>query len=281
MGPQLTRLKKLELQQHNGILKSYDIVGDIVIIRVPSSLTSQSRNIADDIMQNNDHVRTVLRQINGVSGDLRLRRLEWIIGEKKTETLHKEFGCLFKVDLAKCYFSPRLSFERMRVARLVQPGEIVANMFAGVGTFSILIAKYGKADTVYSIDINPSAIKFMRENIRLNRVQSQVIPILGEAKQATVEQLAGRADRVVMPLPEKAYEYLNSAVMALKHRGGCIHYYDFTHASKDESPVEKVKSKIDSKLRKLDLESTFSTGRVVRSTGPNWHQVVLDLKIRP
>lgn len=278
-NPKSIRPRKLELQQLSEMLKSYDIVGDIAIIRVPSSLKSQSSAIAEAVMQTNNHLRTVLNQVSGVSSDFRLRRLEWVMGEKKTETLHKEFGCLFKVNVANCYFSPRLSFERMRIARLVQPKEAVINMFAGVGTFSILMAKHSKADTIYSIDINPSAIKFMRENIRLNRVQSQVIPVFGDAKKAIVEQLASRSDRVLMPLPEKAYEYLNYAVMALKPHGGWVHYYDFEPACKGENPIEKAKNKVQCKLQKLDVAFTFSVGRVVRSTGPNWHQIVLDINV--
>jgi len=273
--------EKLQPQELDRIIKSYDVIGDIAIIRVPENFKPKSPIIAEAIMQTQTHVKTVLRQASAVSGDFRLRQLEWIAGEKKTETLYKEFGCVFRVDLGQCYFSPRLSFERMRVARLVQANETVANMFAGVGSFSILMAKYGRAENVYSIDVNPSAVKFMRENIRLNRVQGQVVPILGDAKQVIVENLQNRVDRVVMPLPEKAYEYLDYAVMALKPTGGWIHYYDFEHSSKREDPVEKVKTKIAEKLQSLGREFTISLGRVVRSTGPNWYQVVLDVQLSP
>ena len=87
------------------------------------------------------------------------------------------------------------------------------------------------------------------------------------------------ADRVVMPLPEKAYEYLDYALLALKPTGGWIHYYDFEHASKKENPVEKVKAKVAEKLQKLGVDFVVKFGRVVRNTGPNWYQVVLDIQI--
>ncbi len=270
---------KLQPQELDNLIKSYDIIGDVAIIRVPESLKSQSRIIAEAIMQTHKHVKTVLRQASAVSGDFRLRQLEWIAGAKKTETQHREFGCVFRVDLEQCYFSPRLSFERMRVAGLVKLNESVVNMFAGVGSFSVLIAKHSKAETVYSVDVNPAAVKFMRENIRLNRVQRQVIPILSDAKQVAVERLQNMVDRVLMPLPEKAYEYLDFAVVALKQQGGWIHYYDFEHATKKENPIEKVKEKISEKLQNLGVEFTLSYGRVVRPTGPNWYQVVLDIQI--
>jgi len=274
-----TLKEKLHPQELDNLIKSYDIIGNIAIIRVPETLKPQSQIIAEAIMQTHKHIKTVLRQASAVSGEYRLRQLEWIAGAKKTETQYREFNCIFKVDLKHCYFSPRLSFERKRIADLVKPNETVLNMFAGVGSFSILIAKHSKAETIYSIDVNPAAIQFMQENIRLNKVQGKVVPISGDAKQVIVEHLQSRVDRVVMPLPEKAYEYLDYAVMALKPTGGWIHYYDFEHATKQENPIEKVKAKISQKLQNLGAEFTLSYGRVVRPTGPNWYQVVLDIQI--
>ena len=262
------------------LIKSYDIVGDIAIIRVQKHLGSKDRIVAQGIMQTHKHVKTVLRQVGAVSGSFRLRQLKWVAGVKKTETLYKEFGCVFRVDLERCYFSPRLSFERMRIANMVKPDEIIVNMFAGVGSFSVLMAKHGGSETVYSIDVNPSAVEFMKENVRMNRVQGQVVPILGDAKDVIVKHLQNAADRVVMPLPEKAYEYLDCAIMALKLTGGWIHYYDFEHASKKENLVEKVEARVSEKLRELGVDFTLPFGRVVRYTGPNWYQLVLDIHIR-
>jgi len=258
---------------------SYDIIGDIAIIKVSDALKHRSKEIAEIIMQVNGHVKTVLNQVSPVSGDFRLRRLEWVMGEKKTETIHKEHGCLFKIDLEKCYFSPRLSFERARIAGQVKPSEIVVNMFAGVGCFSILIAKKTEAERVYSIDINPWAIRYAEENIRLNRVEHIVKPMLGDSKKIIEKELEDVADRVLMPLPEKAYEYIDFAVEALKPSGGIIHYYDFTHAKRNENPIDKVKKKICDKLRFLKIDFEVYSGRVVRTVGPRWFQIVLDIRI--
>jgi len=262
------------------LYKSYDIVGDIAIIRVPEPLKQHSEIVAKGVMQINKSVRTVLHQVAPVSGNLRLRKLKWIAGDRKTETLHKEYGCVFKIDLAKCYFSPRLSFERMRIAQLVQPREVVVNMFAGVGCYSIIIAKHSKAEKVYSIDVNPVAVKYIEENARLNRVQDRVVPVEGDAKVVVEEKLQNTADRVLMPLPEKAYEYLDYAILALKPTIRYVHYYDFEHATKNENPMEKVKAKLLEKLRKLDVDFEVPVSRVVRTTGPNWYQVVVDVKVK-
>ena len=231
-------------------------------------------------MQLHKNVKAVFRQSSAVGGEFRLRTLVYIAGEKRTVTKHMEHGCLFKVDLKKCYFSPRLSRERIRIARLIEPREVVVNMFAGVGSFSIIIAKHSDAKRIYSIDVNPTAVRFMQENVLLNRVFNRVAPLKGDAKTIITEKLQKSADRVLMPLPEKAYEYLDSAIMALKPKGGWVHYYDFEHAGKDENPIDRAKAKVAQKLELMNVNFTVPFSRMVRDTGPRWQQVVLDIQIQ-
>jgi len=271
---------KLEPEQLKQIYKTYDIVGDIAVIRVPESQLRHSRLIAEAIMSTHREVKAVWRQSSSVSGDFRLRGLEFLLGEKTTETLYKEHGCVYKTDLRKAYFSPRLSYERMRIAELIQPGEVVLNMFAGVGCYSISIAKHSEPLKVYSVDVNPSAVQYLRENIRLNRVADVVIPIQGDAKKVTEKELQNAADRVLMPLPEKAYKYLDYAHLALKPTGGWIHYYGFEYANKNENPVEKAETKVSEKMRRLCTDFQVEFGRIVRPIGPRWYQVVLDIHVK-
>jgi tRNA (guanine37-N1)-methyltransferase len=270
------KLKPEELKQ---VYHSYDIVGDIAVIRVPEKLAHQSQVIAEAIMQLHGNVKAVWRQAGAVEGVFRLRKLVHVAGEKRTETTHREFGCIFKVDLEKCYFSPRLSFERMRIASLVKPREIVVNMFAGVGSYSILIAKHTQAKKIYSIDVNPTAFQYMQENILLNKVFSRIIALKGDAKVFIKEKLHGKADRILMPLPEKAYDYLEAAVETLKPKGGWVHYYDFEHANSDDISIDKAKMKVSEKLSQMNLNFMISSSRVVRDTGPRWRQIVLDIHI--
>lgn len=281
MGGSLkTLLKdKMSTEELRVLYSSYDIIGDIAVIRVHEILKPKVLLVAEAIMRTHKRVKTVLLQISPVAGKFRLRRLEWIAGEKKTETVHKEFGCSFKVDLKQVYFSPRLLYERMRIAKMAQPKEVVVNLFAGVGCFSIILAKFSKADNVYSIDINPNAVRYMQENVLLNKVAEQVIPILGDAKDVAEKRLRNVADRVLIPLPEKAHEYLDQALISLKPSGGFIHYYAFEHARKDASPVEKVKAMVSEKLQELKARFEIPSGRIVRPTGPNWYQIVLDIGI--
>ena len=270
------RLRPWELKL---LYRSYDIIGDIAIIRIPEALKHRSKAIAEAIIQTQRRVRTVLHQASPVSEDLRLRKLKWVAGEKKTETVHKEHGCLFKVDLKTCYFSPRLSHERMRISQQVQTGEVIVNMFSGVGCYSIIIAKHSAAQKIYSVDINPTAVQYMQENVKLNKVRERVVPIEGDAKNVIEESFKNIADRVLMPLPKKACEYLGYAVRTLKPAGGWIHYYDFEHADKGESPDEKAKARVVERLRDFGVDFDLSFGRIVRTTGPHWYQVALDFHL--
>lgn len=270
---------KLNSEELKRIYKSYDIVGDIAIIRVPEPQLRYSKLIAEAIMTIHKEVKSVWRQSSSVSGDFRLRKLEHILGKETTETCYREHGCVYKTDLKKAYFSPRLSYERMRIAGLIQKGETVVNMFAGVGCYSITIAKHSAPMKVYSVDVNPSAFQYLRENIRLNRVEAVVVPLQGDAKEMIGMELQNVADRVLMPLPELAYDYLDYARLALKPAGGWIHYYSFEHAKKSEDPVQKAEKHVLEKLGRLDDGFQVSRGRVVRTIGPRWFQVVLDIHV--
>ena len=174
------------------IHNSYDVVGDIAIIRVTERSRKYNKTIAETIMKIQKNVKTVLAQTSSVHGDFRLRKLDFVAGEHKTTTVHRESGCSFSVDVKKCYFSPRLLYERMRIARQVEEGEVVVNMFARVGCFSIIIAKHSVSEKIYSIDVNPSAFQFMQQSIRINRVYGKVIPLQGDAKEV-IEKITLRS----------------------------------------------------------------------------------------
>ncbi len=255
-------------------LRAFDIVGDVAIIKIPERLLPKKHAIGQALLQVHTNLRTVLNQVGPVGGEFRTRELEVIAGELSTEATHSESGCTFKTDLAQAYFSPRLAHERLRIAKLVRPGEIVTNLFAGVGCYSIIIAKHSRASTVYSIDKNPAAFRFMVENIRANRVGDRVVPILGDARDIIEGQLAGRANRVLMPLPELAREFFDAALLALKLEGGTIHFYDLGQVPDLFSPsLEFVRRAASEKNVKL-LGS-----RAIRSYAPRRHHVVLDLLI--
>lgn len=260
------------------VSRAIDFVGDIAIIEVPPELEDHKNTIGEAVLKAHKRVGSVLAKSGAVEGVYRLREFEVIAGAEKTATIHREHGCIYHVDLTKVYFSPRLSHEHNRVALKVKEGETVIDMFAGVGPFSILIAKNNENVKVYAIDINPDAVELLKRNIAANRVEKKVMPILGDVRQVVREQLTGIADRVIMNLPEKAIEYVDVACNAIKSEGGIMHYYEFTNAP---DPLETVKVRLIEALRQTNRNvKKVLLARVVRETAPFTWQVVVDVEIQ-
>ena len=256
------------------LFSAFDQVGDIIIVRIPDSLFSKKKIIGETLLEQVKTAKSVFYQSSSVEGEFRTRDLEILAGEDKTETEYKEFGCRFLVDVKKAFFSPRLSTERDRIADLVQEGETVINMFGGVGMFSIITAKRKKC-TVYNIDINPIAAKLCEKNIELNKLKGNVISINGDAAKIIEEQLKDKGDRVLMLLPERSDEFLNSAITATKSNG-IIHYYSHIHAD-EKSNAGKLSEKHYSEI--TPVKSTILNSKIVRAVGPRYYQTVVDVKI--
>ncbi|RIB35651.1 MAG: hypothetical protein BXU00_00935 [Candidatus Nanoclepta minutus] len=158
---------------------AFDIVGDIAILKKP--LKYSEEEYVRKIVEKHKGVRTILLQETEVEPPYRIARYRLLYGENRTETIAIEYGLKFKVDVARCYYSSRLSNERYRIARNVKDGEDVLVMFSGVNPYSIYISKFSKARTIYSVELNPFAVKYGLENVRLNKANN-VITILGDVR---------------------------------------------------------------------------------------------------
>jgi len=269
--------KQLPPNLLSSLPRALDTIGDIVIIEIPPGLNAHTSLIGEAILRTHKSIRTVLAKAGAVSGTYRLRELAIIAGAPRTDTVHKEHGCKYYVDAAKAYFSPRLSHEHNRVASLVQTGETVVDLFAGVGPFSVLIAKNNEAAKVYAVDMNPDAVELLKKNIRLNRVENRVFPILGDARQVVESKLLGVADRVIMNLPEKAIEFVDAACKATKPAGGTVHFYGFIRLPDSiENMQLRFSEAVEKAGRKVDK---FLFAKTIRETAPFEWQVVLDAKI--
>jgi len=257
--------------------RSLDLIGDIAIIELSPELAPYSVEVGEAVLRVNPHVRLVLRKSGDVTGRFRTRGLEVVTGSGPTETVHHEFGCRYHLDVSSVYFNPRLAHERRRVAEQVKEGEAVVDMFAGVGPYSVLIAKYQPHSRVYAVDLNPSAVKYLKENVLANEVPDRVIPLLGDAREFSLGELRGTADRVIMNLPSEAEHYLDSAVKALKRTGGLIHFYEFINREASlNSVAEKFRTTVLAAGREV---RSFRYSRVIREIAPSRVQVALDAEI--
>ncbi len=257
--------------------RALDTIGDIAIIEIPPELNAHASLIGEAVLKTHRNVRTVLAKAGAVSGTYRLRELAVIAGEPRTTAIHKEHGCRYYVDVAKAYFSPRLSHEHNRVASMVQAGETVVDLFAGVGPFAVLIAKKTPSAKVYAVDINPDAVELLKRNVRLNRVENRVFPVLDDARQTVETKLSGVADRVIMNLPEKAIEFVDAACNAVKPAGGIVHFYGFIRRP---DSVENTQSRFSEAVEKADRKvDKVLFAKTIRETAPYEWQAVLDAQI--
>lgn len=257
--------------------KSFDIVGHIAILELPDQLASVDELVGKGVLEICPNVRTVMAKASAFSSDYRTRKLRLIAGEDNPVTYYKEHGCVFELDVRTVFFSSRLSHERLRVATQVQPGERVVDMFAGVGPYSILIGKKQPLSTVYAIDANPSAFKFLVSNVLANKVLGNVKPLMGDARQVVGLNLSKTADRVIMNLPGSALDFVDVACSSLKERGGVIHFYSFESA---ETPHEiasaKLKEQVEASGREL---KSISAIRTVKEIAPYRFQVAIDAHV--
>jgi len=258
------------------VYSAFDQIGDIVIIKIPEELMPKKKLIADAILSNVKTAKAVFAQVSPVKGDFRVRDLEFLAGENRTLTEYKEHGCRFRVDVSRTYFSPRLSTERQRIAEMVGDNETIVNMFAGVGTYSVVIAKTNKTCKIYSIDSNAAASELDKINAKMNKVQDRIVSICGDAAEVIIGQLAGQADRVIMPLPERAREFVDPAVLALKEKG-IVHY--FAHVKADSKKAGQELGLQDAHVAFAKYDHKVLAVRVVREVGPRIYQIVGDVSV--
>ena len=258
-----------------GALSSFesgiDVIGDIAIVKLRAGTSGDEGRLAEAILLEMKSVKCVYGQEGGIEGDYRLRKLRHLGGEERTTTVHRENGLRLKLDVETCYFSPRLSTERLRIAAQVEDGERVLNMFAGVGPYSVLIAKKTR---VWSCELNEAAFKFHLENNRLNKVEGRVEMIEGDAMDLP-KVLGGEAkfDRILMPHPLQSNLFLKTALSMLAPRG-VVHYY--RHVSGEDKG--EAEGNLRAEIGSLAPEVSVGSVRRVRVIGPRYIELVADLR---
>lgn len=257
--------KKSTLPQVPG---AYEIIGDIAIIDQHEENAPEIANV----LLRRKNIKTVFQAASAVSGEYRTRELLFIKGEKKTETIYRENGCRYLLDVTQVYFTPRLSTERARIADQIKNGNKVIDMFAGIGPFSILIARRFPGSRVIAIDKNPVAIKYLRENVRLNKVKN--IEIREGDSREEVEGISD-ADHIIMNLPHSGLEFLDSAFGIIKS-GGVIHFYAISH---EDDLFEGLTREIEAYARKSYFRVFHLQRRVVRPYAPYQYNICIDFEV--
>ena len=208
---------------------------------------------------------------SAIKGTIRIRDLEFLSGVDDSVTIHKEHGARLKLDVKEVYFSPRLATERKRVMENVEDGEKILDMFCGIGPFPIVIARNKNVDII-AVDINEEAIKYLNENIKLNKLKGNIKTQCGDIREVS-KSFNMKFDRIIMNLPGLAYTFLDIAVELIED-GGIINYYEFSDSY--EQGIKRLKDACNNVGKKVEIINT----RKVKSTSPGeWH-VAIDGKIK-
>jgi tRNA (guanine37-N1)-methyltransferase len=252
--------------------RAFDIVGDIVLVRLPKTLVPYKHEVGAALLSFVSGARVVAVD-SGVHGESRIRDLEVVAGRGPLATFHRENGLSFKVDLEKAYFSPRLAGEHDRVCTASRDGEKLLDLFCGIGPFSLTVLNRFPGSAAVGVDSNPGAIELMRENAErfgvLNRLECRM--------EDANDFLSGSEefDRVVMNLPREGYKYLNLVGRHVKSPGW-LHFYGLV-------PKEEVVSKGNEVLDTLSggsgrREWSVKEARVVHPYSPFTSLVAFSLE---
>jgi tRNA (guanine37-N1)-methyltransferase len=261
------KLTQAELEK----LRGFDITGDIAVMEVPRELEKKQKLIAKTLQATLPYIKAVAKKKGGHKGIYRKQPVQILSGEHRKTTVHKEHRLEFGLNIESCYFSPRLATERIRIARQTRPGEQVLVMFSGVAPYVLVIAKHSQAAQVTGIEANPEAHKYAVENVKRNRLSHKVILIKGDARKKLPKTLF---DRIIMPWPQKADKFLDTALKHAK-KTAFIHFYDFQPEGSFETAAEILKTACKKAKRKCKVLQIVECGQV----GVRQHRVCIDARI--
>ncbi|WP_136717436.1 class I SAM-dependent methyltransferase [Halorientalis salina] len=212
---------------------SWAVIGTVVLVDVGDA--PRPGEVGEALLELHANADTVLAR-GGIDGQHREPDVEVLAGSGDTETVHTEHGTKYALDLAEVMFSPGNKAERARMGETIENGERVFDMFAGVGYFTLPMARAGARVT--ATEHNPTAFRYLLENAKLNDVHDRV-----DIYRADCRDVAGEveADRVVMGYYE-AHEYLDSAFDALEP-GGILHMHEATpEGLVFDRPIERLEA---------------------------------------
>ena len=261
---------ELSSEEIENLRTSFDTIGDIVILEIPDDLEDKKQIIGDAALKFTKR-KAIYMKRSAIKGTTRVRDLEFLSGVDDSVTIHREHGARLKLDVREVYFSPRLATERKRVMQSVEDGEKILDMFCGIGPFPIVIAK-NKDVEITAVDINKEAIKYLNENIKLNKLKGSIETYCGDIREVS-KSFKLKFDRIIMNLPGLAYTFLDIAVNLIEENG-IINYYEFSDSY--EQGIKRLQDACSEVGKEVEILNT----RKVKSTSPGeWH-VAIDAKIK-
>ncbi|ELY46753.1 class I SAM-dependent methyltransferase [Natronorubrum sulfidifaciens] len=266
---------------------SWAVIGSVILVTVPDDCHDETE-LAESLLELHGEADSVLADEgianDGDAGTYREPRTRLLAGARDTETIHTEHGTRYGLDPAKVMFSPGNQAERARLGDLVTADETVFDMFAGIGYFTLPMARAGARVT--ATELNSTAFRYLLENAMLNDVTERVDAYMTDCRDLASEV---DADRVVMGYygsadgsdddahgtrTDEAHEFLPSALEAL-NSGGVVHYHEATPESRLwERPLERLEAAGEDAGRDLEVLEK----RRVKSHSAGVEHVVVDAR---
>lgn len=250
----------------------YDVLGNIVLMKFPRETSQiQKRKFANNFMNEHKNIYTVLEKTTKVHGRLRTPGVKYISGIKTNEVIYRENGCVFRFDVSTSYFSPRLSSERLEIAKMVKKGESVLVLFGGVAPFAVVISKTGKAKKVVSVELGKIPSKYALINVKANKVNVEVVQ--GDVRRI-LPKMKDKFDRIIMSRPNLKDDFLDVTFTVTK-KGSFIHYYGFYEEEKLNELKELIERRAKEAKKKIKILKIKKAGDV----GVRVYRYRVDFKI--
>jgi len=252
--------------------RSYQRLGKIILIKMNLGLIKYKKKIGKAIIRLFPYIDSVFL-IRGIKTRTRKPDIELIGGKPCSQTLHKEYGSKFLLDVSEVMWSKGNKAERQRLVEKVKKNEIIVDMFAGIGYFSIFLAKDSRAKRVYSIEINPISADFLRKNSWLNEVENKIEVLEGDCRKFA-DILKDSADRIMMGYLFDTEKYFDSALKIAK-KSCFIHF----HIKAKEEELEKIEKKLIEIGKKNGYKVKLIETKKVKTYAPNVAHYTLDLRV--
>lgn len=265
-------MSDLSKEEQAFLRRAFDVTGSIAVLEIPDELKKKGKHIANTLLKIQKNINTVLKKSGIHTTEFRTQKMTWLAGKRTKETVHKEHGILLKLNVEDVYFSPRLSTERKRIASQVMPGESILVMFSGCAPYPCVLSRNTKAKDITGIELNPEGHKYAIENIMLNKLNN--ITLFNEDAKKAPKLLKKKFDRVIMPLPKSAGDFLDAALQVSK-KGTTINFYAFEDKDKFDEARQRIKEVCKKNKKRCRILRTVRCGQ----QSPGTYRICVDFKL--
>jgi len=256
--------------------RGFQTLGKAIIIKLNPKILKKREVIGKAYLKILPYIKSVYVNLGKIEGAFRTpEKIEFLAGVDSHIVEHREHEILYRFDITKIMFSQGNLNERKFLTTLIQENEIVVDMFAGIGYFSLPIGKHSPAEKIYSIELNPISYKYFKENIKINHLEDKIIPILGDSRVEVIKlsESGIKADRVIMGVFPAPKDFIKEALTLAKAQGTIYHYEGIIDKEEYMTLFNEFNEVAELENFKCQLQSK----RFVKSYGPNLYHVVLDI----